>query len=374
MAQNNFPLTLKAGPRARAHITQHGLRPSDIAMIPGAAGGPKALGLLGLDLAIFGDWLKPAVQPIHLIGSSVGAWRFANACRDDPAAALKKFAQLYTAQRYPKGANARYVADSVREVLAQMFDGAEAEVVTAAKYRLHIIAARGIGPLKRDGGLATKGAFSLAVLANLIGRKHLRHFFARTVFSDARAQLPLLGDEAVQRSSKYRHFDQFHTQVLPLNADNLREALRASGAIPLVIESVANIPGAQPGPYWDGGLIDYHLNFPYNQSDGIVLFPHFTDHIIPGWLDKPMPWRRAQKIQAGGWLDNVLLVAPSRSYLDSLPYKKLPDRNDFKHFMHDVDGRVKYWEWAIGESERLGDTFMALVEGREDFSGRVQAL
>lgn len=374
MLNNNFPLTLKAGPRALAHIKQHGLRPSDIAMIPGAAGGPKALGLLGLDLAIFGDWLKPAVQPIHLIGSSVGAWRFANACRDDPAAALKKFAQLYTAQRYPKGANARYVADSVRDVLAQMFDGAEAEIVAANKYRLHIIAARGIGPLKRDAGLATKGAFSLAVLANLIGRKHLRHFFARTVFSDARAQLPFLADEAGSNSPKYGHFDRFHTQVLALNADNLREALRASGAIPLIIESVASIPGAQPGPYWDGGLIDYHLNFPYNQSEGIVLFPHFTDHIIPGWLDKPMPWRRAQKIQAGGWLDNVLLVAPSRSYLDSLPHKKLPDRSDFKRFMHDVDGRVKYWERAIGESARLGDAFMALVEGREDFAGRVVAL
>ncbi len=368
MNNNNFPLILKAGPRALAHIAQNGLSPNDIAMIPGAAGGPKALGLLGLDLAVFGHWLKAAAQPIHLIGSSVGAWRFANACRNDPATALQKFAALYTAQRYPKGANARYVADSVRDVLSQMFDGAEAEIVSAEKYRLHVIAARGIGPLKRDAGLATKGAFSLAVLANLVGRQHLRHFFARTVFSDVRSRLPFLGN------IENTHFDRFHTQVLALSADNLREALRASGAIPLVIESVANIPGAQPGPYWDGGLIDYHLNFPYNQASGIVLFPHFTDHIIPGWLDKPMPWRRAQKIQAGGWLDNVLLVAPSRSYLDSLPYKKLPDRNDFKHFMNDVDGRVKYWERAIEESKRLGDAFMALVEGRESFAGRIQAL
>ncbi len=48
-------LRLHAGPRARRHIEQHGLRPQDISVVPGAAGGPKGLILGPLDRFIFGD-------------------------------------------------------------------------------------------------------------------------------------------------------------------------------------------------------------------------------------------------------------------------------------------------------------------------------
>ena len=48
-----FPaLTLKAGPRALARIRQQGLHPREVGTLPGAAGGPKALGIQGLDLAL----------------------------------------------------------------------------------------------------------------------------------------------------------------------------------------------------------------------------------------------------------------------------------------------------------------------------------
>jgi hypothetical protein len=87
-----------------------------------------------------------------------------------------------------------------------------------------------------------------------------------------------------------------------------------------------------------------------------VLYPHFTDRIIPGWLDKALPWRRAR----GAWLDNVILLSPSRAYLDRLPLKKLPDRNDFKRFVDDYEGRLKYWRFAMDESERLADEFRTL--------------
>ena len=60
-----------------------------------------------------------------------------------------------------------------------------------------------------------------------------------------------------------------------------------------ILEGIANIPRAPTGIYWDGGIIDYHLHLPYHQAKGLVLYPHFTDRIVPGWLDKAMPWRRA---------------------------------------------------------------------------------
>jgi len=92
-------------------------------------------------------------------------------------------------------------------------------------------------------------------------------------------------------------------------------------------------------------------------GDGIVLYPHFTDRVIPGWFDKTLPWRKASVER----LQDVLLLAPSKEYLARLPYGKLPDRNDFKRFMGDAPGRQKYWHAAMDESRRLGDEFLELT-------------
>ncbi len=73
-------LRLYAGPKARAHIERHGLRPQDVGVVPGAAGGPKGLVLGPLDRFIFGEWLSQSTQPVHLVGASIGAWRMATAC------------------------------------------------------------------------------------------------------------------------------------------------------------------------------------------------------------------------------------------------------------------------------------------------------
>jgi hypothetical protein len=131
----------------------------------------------------------------------------------------------------------------------------------------------------------------------------------------------------------------------------------------MVLEGVADIPGSPAGTYWDGGLIDYHLHLPYHHREGLVLYPHLTDRIVPGWLDKSMPWRKA----AGAWLDNVVLVSPSREYLAKLPHGKLPDRGDFRRFAGDDAGRMRYWRAAISESERLAEAFHAFAR-RPDLS------
>ena len=59
-------------------------------------------------------------------------------------------------------------------------------------------------------------------------------------------------------------FDAFDTHFAPLTAANLDSALLASATLPLIMQPVAGIPAAPPGAYWDGGLIDYHLAFPYS--------------------------------------------------------------------------------------------------------------
>ena len=58
----------------------------------------------------------------------------------------------------------------------------------------------------------------------------------------------------------------------------------------------------------------------------------------------------------------MLLVAPSREYLASLPHGKLPDRSDFKRYLGDDEGRERYWRKAMAESQRLGDEFLELAD------------
>lgn len=363
-------LTIRAGKRALERIRSHGLDPADIEIIPGAAGGPKGLGISNLDRAIFGEWLPRAPRTRHLIGASIGAWRFAAACRADPLAALDDFARLYVEQSYPPRPSRSLVSRSARAMLTALVAGREAEILANPGYRLHILTVRGRWPLTRDGAWTTPLGFGMAALANAIDRRHMARFIDRTLFHDPRERPPFVpvGDVSAPDAQQAIRFDAFHTHVVRLDAANLRGALLASASIPLVLEGVADIPQAPPGVYWDGGIIDYHLHLPYHRAAGLVLYPHFIDRIVPGWLDKAMPWRRAR----GAWLENVVLVAPSRAYLAGLPRGKLPNRSDFKLYAGDDAGRMKYWRATIAESGRLADAFMDFV--RRPDAARVSAL
>jgi hypothetical protein len=336
-------LVIRAGPRALQRLQSHGLDAADVEIVPGAAGGPKALGIAGLDRAIFGEWLPGAPRVRQLIGSSIGAWRFAAACTADPVRTLGEFARLYTGQCYPPRPGRRFVSQCARTMLSDLLAGREDEILANPGYRLHVLTVRGRGPLRRDGAWATPVGFAMAAMANALGRRHLSRFIERTVFHDPRAPPPFAAG-----------FDAFRTHAVKLDRHNLADALLASASIPLVLEGVVDIAQAPAGTYWDGGLIDYHLHLPYHHSKGLVLYPHFTDRIVPGWLDKAMPWRTAR----GEWLDNVVLVSPSRTYLARLPHGKLPDRGDFKRYAGDDAGRIRDWRASIGESDRLAEAFL----------------
>ena len=72
-------------------------------------------------------------------------------------------------------------------------------------------------------------------------------------------------------------------------------------------------------------------------------------------------WRRAARGPDRGWLDNVLIVAPSREFLAKMPRGKLIDRSDFKFYGLDHDARIRAWRQAMDEGERLRDAFAAFV-------------
>jgi predicted acylesterase/phospholipase RssA len=176
----------------------------------------------------------------------------------------------------------------------------------------------------------------------------------------------VIGDSRDTLAWMPNHFDAFQTDFMALSTENLLPSLLASGTLPLIMEPVRQIAGTPSGTYWDGGMIDYHLDFPYAQIQdthgaGLVLYPHFADHIIPGWLDKSLPWRRAGKGAHGSWLDNLIMLSPSPSFIRTLPRAKLPDRTDFFHYGIDHEARIRNWKLAISASTRLAEAFAAFV-------------
>ena len=263
-------LIIRAGSRAQKHLRAHGLRPNDIDIVPGAAGGPKGLGLALLDEYLFADWLPSGfadrTTPVKLIGASIGAWRFAAACGNDPRSALAALAKAYSEQKYPKRVDAKFVSAYARELTDALFNGREEELLSNLHYQLNVLVVRGKGILHREARGRTHAGFALAALANAVGRPHLRHFLDRVWFYADRSTAPAdaanirvpIGFQADGEAS----FDRFHTHYVKLTPSNFGDALIASGSIPLVLQGVAQIADAPLGTFWDGGIIDYTCTFP----------------------------------------------------------------------------------------------------------------
>ncbi len=328
-------LRVLAGPTALAHIKQHGLQQADFNVMVGASGGPKWFCLFGLDQYLFGDFFAGRNKPLHILGSSAGAWRFACFAQADPVAASQRFCQAYSHICYPKQADIDLVSEISAAIVDAVFPTEQhiEQVLTNPVIKLNLVVAKARRLATARHKLAQAGALTLAAGANLLHRKHLQHFFQRVLFHSPGEQSP------------FHYAGILPTQHVTLNQHNLRQAVLASGAIPMVLNPIENIAGAGPGLYYDGGVTDYHFDLPF-ADNGLVLYPHFYPHLIPGWFDKALSWRRAKPAH----LHNVVLLCPTDSWVKSLPFGKIPDRNDFKLPDHI---RIDYWQQVIARSHEL---------------------
>ena len=267
----------------------------------------------------------------------------------DPIAALARGHHAYIyEQRYSPKPNAREVTDVLLRCLDQLLgDTGVDEILSHPFARLHIITARGRGFAASDRRLAIATSLALAATANVVRRQSLALHFHRTVFHSA-------GD-----TTPFAELRDLPTTHRMLTRENLRDALIASGSIPLLVEGVriAGFPGEM---HWDGGVVDYHLDLDFGAGDGLVLYPHFYPHIVPGYFDKKLPWRRARATN----FSRVLLISPSAEFVASLPGGTIPQRQDF--YAHSHDERERRWQSVVDASERLGDELRELVE-----SGRI---
>jgi hypothetical protein len=398
-------LSIHAGPRALEHLVKQGLRPQDVGVIPAAAGGPKGLILGPLDRFIFGHWLAQSQQPVHLVGASIGAWRMATACLNDPVAALLQLEDAYVHQHYevPPGKKrppAAHVSERFGQSLQAFYAGRVDEVLQHPRYRLHLIASRGRHLLRREHPVATPLGYLGAFMSNAVHRKALGAWLERVVFSSQQDGAP---GGAAMPTLPFGTAD-FRTRQVRLTHANFMDALQASCSIPFVLQAVHHIAGAPPGAYWDGGLTDYHMHLAYNthlgsslnateniaasaysesaggqfhskqgvaasdQGAGLVLYPHFQHQVVPGWLDKGLRWRHRSTAALG----TMVVLSPRPEWVKTLPNAKLPDRQDFMYYGHDTAARARAWLTATAAAQQLADELAQWLE-RPDL-GAVQPL
>jgi hypothetical protein len=369
-------LAIYAGRKAKAHITQNGLQAKDIRVVAGAAGGPKGLILLGLDKFIFGEWLPTSNQPVNLLGASIGAWRMATACMADSNAGFDRLAADYIAQDYEPTYNksgqrvmpsSTLISTEFGKALSSFYDGQLDTVLNHPRYRLHILTSRGRGFLKQ---LDTANrleprvvlGFAAAFFANLANRRAMSALMERVVFST--------GTSGALHDMPFQAND-YATQQMPLLQANFHAALQASCSIPFILNAINDIPHAPTGSYWDGGMTDYHCHMDFAgklRDDEIVLVPHFQKHLVAGWLDKGLKWRHKNT----AFLDNVVVLAPTPSFVASLPNAKIPDRDDFKTYMDDFAGRERAWRESVSASQQLVQEFKAFLQSQD--TARIQEL
>lgn len=331
------PIQIFAGDAALEHIRQNGFSTHDIRVIMGASGGPKWFVLSHLDRYIVQHILPKIPHPIDLVGSSVGAWRMSAYASADPLKAIEHLEYHYANTRYSDNPTAAEVSQSVVDLLDGFID--EKDVFHHQHRKLNIVSARTKGLCQFEQRHVQTVAFSGVALGNLLSRATLPWSFDRVVFHSGGSTLPV------------KAWDSFKTDHVELSEQNYRDALLSSGAIPVVIKGIKNPDGAPKGMYRDGGMVDYHFDLPIKPDNGFVLYPHFAPNLKPGWFDKPLKWR---KVSAENY-SHTIVVTPSKEFVESLPYAKIPDRKDFERL--DNDTRIEYWNTVIERNKEVATAF-----------------
>lgn len=346
-------LSVHMGREAASRIAHDGWSPELFSLLLGASGGPKWFVLGQLDRFLFGDFLQRSSHPLATLGSSIGSWRNACLALDDPAAAVDRMEQGYLYQTYDSDRPTPAEISAVsRDILASVLgpDGRK-QLVNHPRITTHIVTARGRGPTGSSSTPLLATGMGAAALGNTVSRRLLKHHFQRVVFHSGQTHAAELS------------LHDFHTRYCALDEDNLLQALHASGAIPFVLTGERDIPGAPPGQYWDGGIIDYHFDLNQYQGDGLLLYPHFKAGIVPGWFDKFLPWRQAAIHEA----ERLVLLCPSDAFVAGLPHGKIPDRSDFTRLP--PQERIRYWEQCVQASAALAEELAELVDGGDPLRG-----
>jgi hypothetical protein len=342
----NTMLEIYAGDTALKTIKEKGFSPDLFTSFLGASGGPKWFTLYGLDKYIFGEFFKNRTALLSLIGSSAGAFRAACFAQKDPVAALNRLAKDYSETVYSANAKPAEITRKAMMLLDALFGetGAE-EIINNPIFKAHFIVAKSNGFVGSENKLLQGIGLIISMISNRIGRSLLKKQYERYIFQTSDSQLSLTDP------------DNIPTKTISFSTENIKDALLASGAIPMVMQGISDIADCPKGMYRDGGIIDYHFDLEIENA-GLTLYPHFSSNLKAGWFDK----NSSRGVRTKSY-DKTVLICPSAKFIASLPYQKIPDRTDFTKM--NPEQRLAYWQQVFVESEQLSQEFQQFYQSQD---------
>lgn len=342
-AANSQPVLdfhIYAGEQALDHIQQQGLQDDDISMLLGASSGPKWLVLHGFDQYLL-PRMRQRRQTLDLLGTSAGAWRMACYAQNDSIAAHQRLTQAYIEQSYSEKPSGDEILASCRKMVNTMLgETGVDEVIQHPSSRLHLITTQCHGLAAKQDRFRQGLGFALAGLGNLISRRSLGFNFTRILMHHPEKKPPLT------------HVSDLPSRYQELQQPQLADSILSTGCIPVLTKGIENIAGK--GLYQDGGITDYGFDLPFKPESGFVLYPHFSHVPAPGWFDKSLKWRTPSKENYA----RTILLVPKKAFVASLPYGKIPDRNDFVKLSDDE--RKDYWQAVVDRSQVFSSQLAAL--------------
>ncbi len=349
----NGNIRIRAGKQAYAIIKSGGFNLDRIATYFGPAGGPRWLVTSGFDLTLLRERALGRKNPVWLVGASAGAWRFAAWPQPEADKSYLALMDAYITAEYNRKDTPQTILKSLKSIVdSYIEDDGLSFAVASKRYRLSILTARMKNLAASENPFLQRAGFLSIFLANAASARLIHNLAERVVFHSS----PLPPDFCIRK--------EFKGRFCQLNEANFKSAVVASGAIPLVVAGIHDIFGAPYGVYRDGGLTDYNINQDYRtKNGGLTLFFHHQERIVPGWMDKSFKKRHPRP----EFLDSILMVHPSETFVDKLPDRRIPDRTDFKTFMDDPKTRIAKWRAAVELASPLGEEFLELVE-----SGRLK--
>jgi len=360
---NDVPLNIYAGEEALKHIQQNGLCSDDISMLLGASSGPKWLTLQAIDEFLISDFFKGRTKPLHLLGTSAGAWRMATYAIDlisDNSLSHQRFTQAYIEQCYTEKPSPQEILDKCRSIIKELLQNDGIDTILNHPFaHYNIITSQCHGLTRSKSKSAKMLGFGIASLLNAFSRKTLSSQFTRVVMHQAKKPIPT------------KVLNDLPTRYHPFSYENFEDAILSTGSIPILIKGVEDVAGK--GVYQDGGITDYGFDLPLLPENGFVLYPHFSKFPAPGWFDKSWFSKNSntkkcvKRIPSHKNYAKTIMLVPSDEFISKLPNGKIPDRHDFLNFSDEE--RIANWTTCVKATQLLADDLKTM-----DWSKRVEAL
>ncbi|GAX77907.1 hypothetical protein CEUSTIGMA_g5349.t1 [Chlamydomonas eustigma] len=299
------------------------------------ASGPRSFATLGFDLHLT-QLIKSGtlIGERWLLGGSTAALRFCAILSSSIMHGESLTVELkehFMSMVYREGDSPSTLAPMMSALYRRVLPETLApSVVHHPTVHLCIMVAQILPPFDQLPDWQLKALFWVYLGANFLSPRVLTTFQRPLCFYTGPQTPPFLREED-------------NITCIPITTSNIYQVLSATTCLPFISPHCRYIEGVGSGLFFDGALINYHLNLRPKPGFNLLLLadgpgPEFKQTL---W-DSYVPYRTAPC----EYKQYISVVYPTQAYVDAVPAKKLPNTFDYfnKAYIHQPDLRRAHWE------------------------------